>query len=115
MKFDVFRFVIFFCLSALLSWVGYELGIENLQKLLLLVGLGAFMLVLSALISIKLPDYPKSQVNLRIMCYLIFCVLILMNFVFSFFRFSISAFIIPNGVLLLLTLLLSKTIIDSKQ
>lgn len=115
MKFDVFKFIIFSCLSGLMAWAGYELGDDEGCKLMLAIGTGVSLLALSVLLCINLPEYPRSQANLHVLSYVCAIVSLIMNFAFSFFVFYVFVYVLLNAVLVLLTLVIARGIIRSKM
>ena len=115
MKFDFLKFLIFLGVSALVVWGIYELGEDNACKWQLAVGTGVSLISYSILLSLKLLENPRSQVNLRVVTYIFFFISLMLNFIFSFFSFSSFVYFIPNGILILVALFIAKGIIQSKQ
>lgn len=115
MKFDILKWLIFFGISILLACGAYSICQEENSKLLLAFGLAVSLITMSALICIELPDYPRSQVNLRVAASVFVVVSMVLNVVYCFISFSIIGYLTPNGVLLLTALLTSRSIINSKQ
>lgn len=100
--------ILLLCIGACLAWVGYTLGIGDLQKwLLTVITVVEFGLVSWCYYNSLKHEDPRTRINQRVVISCFITLTLCMNFVFSFFAFSAVAICVPNLVLMLLLLILS--------
>ena len=83
----------------------------------LLLGCGSFVflaiaLVMSVGVSFELP---RTTTNVRVVSGIFFTIALASNIVFAFLKFSVPGYIITNGILLLIFLLIVYSINRAKQ
>ncbi|RZJ72356.1 MAG: hypothetical protein EOO45_11005 [Flavobacterium sp.] len=92
-------------ICALIAYGFYSFN-DNPQKLML--SLGSFILLTATLLmtlAVRFDDY-RTAVNARVVSMVFFSLAFVTNVVFSFFNFSSDSYIIINGIIFLLYLLL---------
>jgi hypothetical protein len=113
MKINIFKVIITFLISLLLSYSLYNIQ-DNVNKILL--SYGSFILFISSLfvaICIDFDDKRKTT-NLKILGGLFFSVFLLSNVFFGIINFKTSTYITLNGILLLLFLLVTYNLSKAK-
>ncbi len=99
--------VILIIAGAALAWVGYTLGVADLQKwLLAVITFVEFAVAGWASYIIARAEDGRNRVNLRVVTILVMTAALVMNFIFSFFAFTAVAICVPN-ILLMLILVVS--------
>ena len=88
---------------------------DNENKFLLSVGSLVFLAV-TLIIAIGVDfEQPRTTANLRVVSGIFFLIAIISNVFFSFIVFSPSSYIITNGLLLLIFILITYSIIKAEQ
>ncbi len=114
MKIDFVKTLIAFAVSALITYGLFSIS-ENENKLLLSYGSFIFLAITLALtISVNF-KFPRATTNIRVVSGIFFIIALVSNIIFSFFHFSIPSYIIINGILLLIYVLLVYSINKAKQ
>lgn len=110
MKIDWIYFAASLCVAAMLAWGGYALGQMQTQQICLCATVGVTSTIaLLFLFAFRYPDTRKgTMAKVAMGTYL--GIDIVMNFIYSFFEFSIAGFIIPNMLLLVLFTLIAVAI-----
>ena len=100
-------------MAALIAFGMYSLIVINKE----LIGLGSFLFVAVTLISAigVSYDYKRTGTNIRALAMVFFFIALISNFGFASFPFSQVAYIITNGILLLVFILISYYIVGAKQ
>lgn len=110
MKIDIVKTIIAIALSALIAYACYS--ISNYDSLRWIVTIGAF-------IAIGVPLFlalgattsnPRGSVLLSVTSWVVALVMIGTNVVFAFCEFSTPAYIITNGIILLVYLLIYRSL-----
>lgn len=110
MKVDILKGIIAVAISALLAYACYE--VCDFERLQWFVAVGALLtlgtpLMFALGLSAK---QERSSVMLKALSWTIFTVELLANGIFVFFDFSIPVYVIVNGLVLLLFLLVCNSI-----
>lgn len=114
MKFNLIPFVISLFLSALLAYGLYSLS-SDANKLLLSIGsFMFFIMTLGFMIGISF-DSGRTAANAKIVAGIFFVTFLIVNSVFSIIGFSLPAFLITNGILLSVYLLIEYSLQKSNQ
>lgn len=110
MKIDWIYFVASLCVAAMLAWGGYVLGQTQTQQICLCATVGVTCTIaLLFLFAFRYTDTRKgTMAKVAMGTYL--GIDIVMNFVYSFFAFSVAGFVIPNVLLLVLFTLIAVAI-----
>lgn len=114
MKINFVQTIIAIALSFLISYGLYSFhGSEN--KILLSAGSFIFLattLIMTIGISFELP---RTTTNIRVVSGVFFTIALISNLIFSFINFSVPSYIIINGILLLVFIVISYSINQAKQ
>jgi hypothetical protein len=114
MKFNVIPFVIALFLSALLAYGLYSISSDT-NKLLLSIGSFVFFIMtLGFMIGIGF-DSGRTATNAKIVAGVLFLTFLIVNSVFSITGFSIPTYLITNGILLSVYLLIEYSLHKSNQ
>ena len=101
--------------SALISYALYCFSYSEETKILLSVGSGVmFCLTLVSALGITF-ECERTSTNIRVLSTVFFIVFLISNLIFTFITFSTSAYVITNGLLLVLWFLFAYSIAKSKQ
>jgi len=101
--------MLFVAVAALLAWGGAELCDGNQQKWPMAVVVFVSMAAGSAMLCVDLDSHEK-MVNIKTLATAYMVISLLMNAIYSFFDFSLAAFLVPNGLLLLITLIIAHAV-----
>lgn len=114
MKFNFIQTFIAIVISLLISYGLYSFN-DGENKLLLTLGSFAFLAI--TLISIIGVDYKYSRrtTNIRVVSIIFFVIALISNLIFSFLNFNVPSYIIINGVLFMLFILILYSINKVKQ
>jgi hypothetical protein len=113
MKFNIVTTFIALCLSALIAFGFYSFN-DNALKAALCIG--SFILISITLvmaIGIRFNNY-RGNINIRATSVTFFVAALVSNLIFSFVVFSLPAYIVTHGILLLLYLLVVYLILKPK-
>lgn len=114
MKIDLVRTIVSIGISALIAY-GFYSFYEDTNRLLLTYGsLIGLSLTLLWSLGVNLPR-PRTTTVVRTISAAFFVVFLISNLVFSFLNFTIPAYAIVNGILMLLYILISYSIASEKQ
>ncbi len=115
MKFDFFNSLIALSISALLTWGAYSMtDTENLKSLVAVVTFITLGVSSICSIAIKLGEERSSIVN-RATSAVFFFLLLIINMAFTFFDFSKPLYIIINGIVMLIMLIILRAVTNSKM
>ena len=114
MKLDFVQTIIALALSLLIAYGLYSFH-DSENKLLLSAGSLVFFaatLILSIGSSFELT---RTTTNIRIVSGIFFAIALISNLIFTFINFSITGYVIINGILFLLFILIAYSINRAKQ
>lgn len=114
MKLKFVPALIALAMAALIAFGMYSFTIGLNKEL---IGLGSFLFVAVTLISAigVSYDYKRTGTNVRALAMVFFFIALISNIGFVYFPFSQVAYIITNGILLLVFILISYYIVGAKQ
>ena len=115
MKVDVLKSVIALGISALLAYACYEICDHGSLKMT--IATGAFVaLAIPSLLAMGLsPKQERRAVVLKTLSWSFFIIEILTNAIFAFCKFSTPTFIIINGIIILLFVVIYSSIFKAKM
>ena len=115
MKLDVVKSLIAVAISALLAYACYE--ICNYERVRWVIAAGAFVTIGAPMMLALVVSSPqeRSSVMLNSLSWVFLLIEIVSNGVFSFFDFSIPVYIIVNGLILLMFVLIYNSIYRTKM
>jgi hypothetical protein len=114
MKINIVQTIIAIAVSLLIAYGLYSFH-DSENKILLSAGSFVFLattLVLSIGISFELP---RTTTNVRVISGIFFAVALISNLIFTFVAFSVPSYVITNGILLLVFILIAYSINKAKQ
>jgi hypothetical protein len=114
MKINFVQTIIAIVLSLLIAYGLYSFH-DSENKILLSTGSFVFIattLVLSIGISFQLP---RTTINTKVISGIFFAVALISNLIFTFIKFSVPSYVIINGILLLVFILIAYLINKAKQ
>lgn len=115
MKANIVLIIVSLVVSTLVTYALYSLASAEDTKMLLTIGSGlCFWLTLSASMGIVFEN-KRAGVNVKVLSVVFFILFLISNLIFTFITFSTSAYIITNGLLLVLWFLFAYSIVKSKQ
>ncbi|MCF0186437.1 MAG: hypothetical protein HUJ98_08120 [Bacteroidaceae bacterium] len=114
MTFDYFKIAIIFCFGLLIAWGLAAICSTDDQQLILGITVAVAYLLAAIGFGIKVPEYPRTETNIRATILSVLVLTTIMDIVFAFCVFSPVAIIIPNGLLALTTMLIVRSILNSK-
>ena len=86
-----------------LAWLGYKLGETDLQKwMLATVTFVNFIIAAVTLLMGANATDRRSGFNVRVLTMFILLITLIMNGIFSFYKFRVVAFVIPNVILMVI-------------
>lgn len=116
MKFNFINTIVACGLSALLAFTCFSIcDIEELRILLTVVSFIMFLSFAVPSLGIKVESYPRTSTLLKVTSIIFWSIGIIANLIFSFYDFNKSAFIIINGILLLVFILIYSSLYKAKQ
>lgn len=115
MKPNIILIIVSLVISALVAYTLYSLSSIEDTKNLLAIGSGlCFLLTLSATMGVSFEN-TRAGVNVKVLSIVFFIIFLISNLIFTFIIFSTSAYLITNGLLLVLWFLFAYSIAKSKQ
>lgn len=114
MKINLVQTIIAIAVSALIAYGLYNFH-DGENQILLSVGSFVFLastLVLTIGTSFQLP---RTTTNVRVVSGIFFAVALISNLIFTFVEFSVPSYVITNGILLLVFILIAYSINKAKQ
>lgn len=114
MKINFVQTIIAIAVSLLIAYGLYSFH-DSENKILLSAGSFLFLattLVLTIGTSFQLP---RTTTNVRVVSGIFFAVALISNLIFSFLTFSVPSYVITNGILLLVFILIAYSINRAKQ
>lgn len=108
-QFDIVRTVIACALGALIGWAYYEMG--NAEGNIILLGIVVGVLSAAMLTGLMGLKQTRRQIaSVRTLSSVFFILVLITDGIFAFFNFNVPAFVIVNGFLLLIWLLISQSV-----
>lgn len=114
MKINFVQTIIAIALSLLIAYGLYSFH-DSENKILLSAGSFVFLattLILTIGTSFQLP---RTTTNVRVVSGIFFAVALISNLIFTFVAFSVPSYVITNGILLLVFILIAYSIYKAKQ
>ncbi len=114
MKIDFIKTLIAITISLLIAYGLYSFH-ESDNKMLLSIGSFIFLsasLILSIGASFELP---RTTTNVKVVSGIFFAIALISNLIFTFISFSVPSYVITNGILLLVFVLIAYSILKVKQ
>ena len=83
----------------------------------ILLGIGSFLFLATALVIAIGASFelPRTTTNIRIVSGIFFVIALISNLIFTFIQFSVPSYIVINGILLLVCILIVYSINKAKQ
>lgn len=114
MRFDFIKMLAVLIVGLLLAWGAYELAFPaDGAELLASVIAGAYLLGAVGL-ALNYPDRPRSVANARLLIYLVLVVLTALDYGFAFISIRPATLIIPNALVILITMLFLRGILSKR-
>ena len=114
MKINIVPTIISVAISALLAYALHALCKTEGMELLLAIGGGlCFFVTLTACLGVRF-EKGRTSTNTSALAMVFFFLMIISNGIFAFIRFSMPAYIVINGVLLLAFLLTFYAVVKAK-
>jgi len=114
MKINFILFLIAIAISSLLAYALYGYSVSENRFLLCAGGFVCFATTLILALSVKF-SLPRTTFNIRAVSIVFFVLLLISNFTFLFVVFFSPAYILTNGILILLFILIAYLIYRAKQ
>ena len=114
MKINFVQTIIAIAVSSLIAYGFYSFcGSKNKA----LLTMGSFIFLATTLVITIGVNFEKSRTtsNVRVVSGIFFAIALMSNLVFSFFTFSTPSYVITNGILLLIYMLIAYSINNAKQ
>jgi hypothetical protein len=114
MKINIVQTIIAIAVSLLIAYGLYSFH-DSENKILL--STGSFVFLATALVMTIGTSFelPRTTTNVRVVSGIFFVIALISNLVFTFLNFSVPSYIIINGILLLLFILITYSINKAKQ
>ncbi len=114
MKFDIVKTIVAIAVASLAAYGLYTWNIAENKWLLPVVSFIEISLFMVSAIGIKV-EWVRSMANIKIVSWLFVVVGLIMNIIFSKTDFSIPAFIISNGGIILLFVILIYSLLRANK
>ena len=114
MKVHFVQAIIAIAVSLLIAYGLYSFH-DSENKILLSAGSFVFLAVTLILTIGTSFELPRTTTNVRVVSGIFFAIALISNLVFTFLNFSIPSYIIINGILLLVFILIAYSINKAKQ
>jgi len=114
MKVNFVQTIIAIAVSLLIAYGLYSFH-DSENKILLSAGSFVFLAVTLILTIGTSFELPRTTTNVRVVSGIFFAIALISNLVFTFLNFSIPSYIIINGILLLVFILIAYSINKAKQ
>ncbi len=114
MKINLVQTIIAIAISLLIAYALYNFH-DSENKILL--GAGSFVFIAVTLIFTFGISFEKSRAttNIRVVSGIFFAIALISNLIFTFIKFSIPIYVITNGILLLVFILIAYSLNKAKQ
>jgi len=114
MKVNFVQTIIAIAVSLLIAYGLYSFH-DSENKILLSAGSFVF-LALTLILTIGTSfELPRTTTNVRVVSGIFFVIALISNLVFTFLKFSVPSYVIINGILLLVFILIAYSINTAKQ
>ncbi len=114
MKINFVQTIIALAVSFLIAYGLYSFHSSE-NKILLSAGSFVF-LATSLVISIGINfEFPRTTTNIKVVSGIFFTIALIINLIFTFINFSVPSYVIINGILLLVFILIVYSINKAKQ
>lgn len=114
MKINFVQTIIAIAVSLLIAYGLYSFH-DGENKILLSAGSFAFLATTLVLTIGASFEFPRTTTNIRVVSGIFFAVALISNLVFTFLNFSVPSYVITNGILLLVFILIAYSIYRAKQ
>lgn len=114
MKINFILLLIALAISSILAYALYGFSVSGNKMLLCAGGFICYATTLIMALSIKFPLH-RTTFNIRAVSIVFFILLLISNFTFLFVIFITPAYILTNGILLLIFILIAYSIYRAKQ
>ncbi|WP_213524095.1 hypothetical protein [Nonlabens sp.] len=114
MRINLVQTTIAIAVSALITYGLYNFYVGDNKNLL---SAGSFVFLTTALIMTIGASFepPRTTTNIRVVSGIFFAIALISNLIFTFINFSVPSYVIVNGILLLVFILIAYSINKSKQ
>jgi len=114
MKINFVQTIIAIAVSLLIAYGLYSFH-DSENKILLSAGSFVFLAITLILTIGTSFELPRTTTNVRVISGIFFAVALISNLIFTFIAFSIPSYVITNGILLLVFILIAYSINKAKQ
>jgi len=114
MKINFVQTIIAIAVSLLIAYGLYGFSYSE-NKILLSAGSFVFLAATLVLTIGTSFEFPRTTTNIRVVSGIFFAVALISNLIFTFINFSIPSYVIINGILLLVFILIAYSINKAKQ
>lgn len=114
MKINFVQTIIAIAVSLLIAYGLYSFH-DSENKILLSAGSFVFLAITLVLTIGTSFQLPRTTTNVRVVSGIFFAVALISNLIFTFISFSIPSYVITNGILLLVFILIAYSINKAKQ
>ena len=114
MKINFLQTIIAIAVSLLIAYGLYSFH-DSENKILLSVGSFVFLAITLVLTIGTSFQLPRTTTNVRVVSGIFFAVALISNLIFTFVAFSVPSYVITNGILLLVFILIAYSINKAKQ
>jgi hypothetical protein len=114
MKINFVQSIIAIAMSLLIAYGLYSF---NSSENKILLSAGSFVFIATALVMTIGVSYelPRTTTNIRVVSGIFFVIALISNLIFTFINFSVPSYVIINGILLLVFILITHSINNAKQ
>ena len=114
MKIDFIKTLIAIAVSLLIAYGLYSFH-ESENKILLSAGSFVFLAITLILTIGASFELPRTTTNVKVVSGIFFAIAFISNLIFTFISFSVPSYVITNGILLLVFVLIAYSILKAKQ
>lgn len=114
MKIDFIKTLIAIAVSLLIAYGLYSFH-ESENKILLSAGSFVFLAITLILTIGASFELPRTTTNVKVVSGIFFAIALISNLIFTFISFSVPSYVITNGILLLVFVLIAYSILKAKQ
>ena len=114
MKINFVQTIIAIALSLLISYGLYSFH-NSENKMLLSAGSFVFLAATLVMTIGTSFEFPRTTTNVKVVSGIFFAVALISNLIFTFIKFSVPRYVIINGILLLVFILIAYSINRAKQ
>lgn len=114
MKVDFIKTFIALGISALIAYAFYSIHKSENTNLLVFTSFAELFLCSFFVFALRF-DLSRTTTNIRVVSSIFFIVFLILNIIFSFFALSKQSYIIVNGLVVLLGILIVYSLLKAKQ